>query len=779
MVSVFLAEDLPAMDSSNLVSTAGIDAYVQVDFAGNPPCKSSVVTVKGTHFLNVTFLEDLWLPVSVPTMASKINISVWDKDRTSKDDLVARVVLNWNDVIGQEATDASQRWVNLYGPPLTKSLSTKQGVLDYVPEQCSTYRGRVLLSTRRVQNPDVDTLEKPHVVEMEDAEWESHLPSTTRYVLRVMLLSGTNMPTSSRIIGTSTYFIRIAWGAHVLTFTPSVAKNGRTIWAQSKELRAVILPTDISQIPHLFLYLIRVGLDKNEVPVAYTRIKVPSLLDDPFQNPPKWYHVYPDIATTKKTQLSDLVMGSILVRIGVGREEMAAKVPWSSNFDVLREMKPHVLRVHVFQAKNCNLNERHPYPFIVAKWAGHRLQSKRGVSSHTAPLFYETLMVEDNVPTSEACFEPVRIQMWSGRRLLGQAVVNYGAMIKTATSVNSAPAPIWIQLHPRAQSVDNDVVDSLSTSSTTSTVPQLLVSIQVLQKNSTAHIIDPPSSLTPKYRTAFIEVVALGVRGVKAFHYRPIQRPFLAAQLIGGQYADKKYLVRKRRQLLPSNTPDGPNANFLQRLILPVLLPEDPRFSPQLQLTIMDSRWGGIQSPVVATTIIDLQHRMPWNDKSYVAPTAPGLENFQSDEEVRSPSFVSSDGTMEDFYPIEDDFSDGESIIVSPTKKHRSSIRDNGLGIGELELPVIRPKVGRGHNMKEDPVLHEQLKLEEARRYYAACAEARKKGTFVRMQDKSALLVLGEDSNGLNPAQLLAQDMETELEPAAYYVGRDWWIKVR
>lgn len=40
VISFYVAEDLPAMDSSGLLSSAGIDAFVQIDFAGNLKCKT-------------------------------------------------------------------------------------------------------------------------------------------------------------------------------------------------------------------------------------------------------------------------------------------------------------------------------------------------------------------------------------------------------------------------------------------------------------------------------------------------------------------------------------------------------------------------------------------------------------------------------------------------------------------------------------------------------------------------------------------------------------------
>ena len=111
VVTVYIAEDLPAMDTG-LMGT-GTDAFVQVDFAGNPPCKTSVVTETGA-LVHPFFEEELWVPVMVPTMSSAVVISVWDED-TVTDDIIGFV----SGISFKQARAApiAPRWANLYGAP--------------------------------------------------------------------------------------------------------------------------------------------------------------------------------------------------------------------------------------------------------------------------------------------------------------------------------------------------------------------------------------------------------------------------------------------------------------------------------------------------------------------------------------------------------------------------------------------------------------------------------------------------------------------------------------
>lgn len=57
------------------VTQAGIDAYLKVKFAGNK-AKTKKKTIHGKKLLGSDINEQLWMPVTVPTMTNKIEVSV-------------------------------------------------------------------------------------------------------------------------------------------------------------------------------------------------------------------------------------------------------------------------------------------------------------------------------------------------------------------------------------------------------------------------------------------------------------------------------------------------------------------------------------------------------------------------------------------------------------------------------------------------------------------------------------------------------------------------------
>ena len=108
VVQLLKAENLPIMDS---IGT--IDAYCKVKF-GNAECRSNVITADTTN-LSVYWFAEILLPVIQPTIAHKVNISIWDKDLTSGDDLVGSFGFPWDNV--KEEANSEWLWVNMYGAP--------------------------------------------------------------------------------------------------------------------------------------------------------------------------------------------------------------------------------------------------------------------------------------------------------------------------------------------------------------------------------------------------------------------------------------------------------------------------------------------------------------------------------------------------------------------------------------------------------------------------------------------------------------------------------------
>jgi hypothetical protein len=116
VTTVYRAEHLPQMDDSNLLTKGGIDAYLQVEFAGGKPLRTKVKSLKGERAaLNPEFYCELWYPITVPTATQQIKYSMWDRDLLSANELLATCYAKFGVVNGVPDKKLDPHWINFWG----------------------------------------------------------------------------------------------------------------------------------------------------------------------------------------------------------------------------------------------------------------------------------------------------------------------------------------------------------------------------------------------------------------------------------------------------------------------------------------------------------------------------------------------------------------------------------------------------------------------------------------------------------------------------------------
>lgn len=221
---IYLAEDLPALDRSKITGKEGIDAFVRMVFSGNPPCKTGVVSISRSssiarqmigpeahrhkESLCAVFNEELWMPTFNPRLAKNINISVWDYDKASSNDLVSTLLVNYQDVL--RASDRHPRkgaiyprWFILYGAPRKGGLFGNDDAeeMNQNPSKASAYRGRLLLSFKDyIDHEDSDEPEVIHKKFIRSIK-RSLLPPTRQYIVRFWAVMGSSIPRTQGTIG--------------------------------------------------------------------------------------------------------------------------------------------------------------------------------------------------------------------------------------------------------------------------------------------------------------------------------------------------------------------------------------------------------------------------------------------------------------------------------------------------------------------------------------------------------------------------------------------------
>ncbi|KAF1332948.1 Dysferlin-like protein, partial [Globisporangium splendens] len=824
LVKVFKTEDLPAMDEGGLVLSSGIDAFVQIGFASNSTCKSSVVTVKGTSNLSPEFLEELWIPVLAPTLSRNIIISVWDRDLGRKDEVVGislrdyqqvpsstcpgRILSTATDTRGktslsereegmfmgtegaQEQETVEPRWFDLYGPPLRRINKKRAMVICQNPELGSTYRGRALLSMEKVESPMLSESEKFHTKRMRDAlsadTGDSRFSKTIKYVLRCALFCGADIPQFHSIVSTKTKMrVTVSIGSYEIHFdSQPVRKDGRVDWERCKERWPIISPADLTQLPDLIITL-SCQLEKDDfVGVSFIRAPAADFFVKGFNAKTEWIHLKEDISRRQTKYALDKTQspGSLLIRVGFGREEIAVCCPWGDEMELFapfRNLTVHrEIRVHIFQFRKLVIPEgktRLPNPFVSVTCCG---QTKKTAPKYKTldPLFYESLVFLAHVP-ADVVFTPdlvfrihdanVSTSTEVPAGIFGELTVSMNKAVKSVANA-SVPRPSWYQLQMRNPNFSSPLIEEIK--------GEALISIQFVDHPGSIEHFQRLDPLTPAYEDATLEIVALGVRKLKALSALGVQRPHMEFELIGGMFSDGTN-VRKSK---PSASGNAKNANFLDRLVCPAKLPVDTLFAPQLRIKVCESSLGGLRKATIASCIVDLSTKLPWSIE-YVPPqqqqafenpmAAPAFTTEDKEKQKHKVRFsmlkvskqrkatgIQDAGTLvdpDDLLSGDDDEDDGN--------EKEEQLQDDGIGIGSLELPEISlSKPSR--SQISDPALLNQLQSEEQRRYLAGRADTLRGGAQ------------GRGGGGENTLHDNNADSDTVHRQAPYLAGRDWWI---
>lgn len=828
VVKVFKAEDLPAMDEGGMIMSSGIDAFVQIGFGVHAACKSSVVTVKGTANLSPEFLEELWIPVMAPTMSRHISISVWDRDLGRESELVGLASYDYNQValatapggtlapldvslggIGVTKSDEDEtdepdkvelRWFNLYGPPLRR-ISKKRGLLvARNPEFGSTYRGRVLLSMERVETPMPSETEKFHTKRMKEvaiSTYETSFPKTIEYILRCALFCGVDIPQFPTLTSSKTKMrVCVCVGSNWLYFdSESVPKNGTVNWEDCKDSGSIRLPVDLTQVPDIIITLER-KIDKDVfISVSYARLPAAKLFSKGFALKPQWVQLHEDLARrqTKYALDSSQSPGALLVSLGLGRQEIAARNPWGENATLFAPVRDELvyreIRVHIFQLRNLVMPEtrtRLPNPFIAVHCCG---QIKKTTPAYKTlnPLLYETLVFVVRVPQNTV-FAPELVFRINDASVstssaivpsgfLGELRLSMSRAVKTVANA-SAPRPQWHSLQKRRYGPSGLHIEENQGTA--------LISLQYIDHQYPDPHLLTPELLTPEYELANLEVVALGIRRLKALSMLGgIQRPHLELELVGGIFEDGTHSHKTK----PSSSSNGKNANFMDHLVLPAKLPIDTLFAPQLNIKVCEAGMGGLRKTTIASCVIDLTKKLPWSpeyippqqQQAFTNPRPVGSPIHTKSREQGSkrfrfalPAILKGRGTKfltrsgageQESQSINEDtilsIQDGED----ETRDAEEIDFDDGIGIGELKVPTISLYSSAPINQKieqfHDPALIQQIRNEEQRRYKAGQADMLRTKTTI--------------SDGPLGSDAIPDGTQVAFS-APYMDGRDWWI---
>ena len=591
-VAVYRVEGLPNMDDYG-----STDAFVSVKLPGQAAVKTRVVQ----NSLNPQFNELLRLPVQLPIMYDSVTVSVSDYDQGGYDDLVADTVFSLNDIV--KNGEVEPHWIPLYGIKGRVGLQDLRERLPHVPlDTC--YKGRLLLALMVEEVADKLAPKVKSIGPCSD-------PPSEPFVIRFDLYQASQL--DERSVPDNTQIqVELQVGGLTLCSTTGLAENGHVRWDEMFEEAKASLPSDLAQCPDIFINVNYTTTNAETAErLGYIRLDLEDVCG--FNHAPRWETLlrdplYPHVSA---------VPGFLEYRLDFGK---LTDMPRSARERITQPpMRKFELRAHIYQARNLpSMDEdglANPYTVVTLQgFAGHT----RVAEPTCNPQWYETVRVELQLPQPTPITAKILLRVYDmeagdtvgGDQLIGKCFVPLLGVDKSFP-----PRPEWVAIW-----FDNP----------SDTRGELLCSFQLIAIEELAKV--PLNDITPPMRDVEVEVNVVGVRDLLSYNNAPIGAPYIELDAGDRSTADK---IRATR---PSSTPAGPDANFLDTLVIHTRLPEDLLFCPSLNVRVFDYR-AADNTPVIGKVSIPLAPYCEWiTEAEYVPNNRPREPLYKIADEMSEAS---------------------------------------------------------------------------------------------------------------------------------------------
>ena len=117
---------------------------------------------------------------------------------------------------------------------------------------------------------------------------------------------------------------------------------------------------------------------------------------------------------------------------------------------------------------------------------------------------------------------------------------------------------------------------------------QILMSAALIRKRDLSERLGRSECIIPQMRQAWVEITCVGVRQLKAHRLRAPQEPYVRIDVPAPN--DRGNCFRTQ----PSSVPSGRNANFLERKVMAIDMPENPLYAPNLRLLVAGRKFSKI-----------------------------------------------------------------------------------------------------------------------------------------------------------------------------------------
>jgi hypothetical protein len=517
--------------------------------------------------------------------------------------------------------------------------------------------------------------------------------------------------------------------------------------------------------------------------VCFCRIPAAKLLKEQFRGAPHWEMLKPEPSTL----LNPMNPGAVLLQLGFGLSADAIDPVFSWPEDTLvkkpKELAPFCLRVYIFQAKNLPASNDNGLldPYIKVRFCG-RKETTRAHSMTTAPLFYETLEFHEMLPLDVRFGPDVIVQVWdrdifssdTARALLRVPLVDCPVLCSEGST---PPSPNWLKL---------------TNTSSEPLASEILMSAGLIRKRDLREKFSHPESIIPAMKQAWVEVTCIGVRQLKASLLRTPQDPYLRIDIPAPNNRENWFKTKS------NSGPDGRNANFLERCIIAIEMPENALFAQQMDLRIYDAHVGfstGLKKPLLGTCSIDLSRKMPWNSGDFIPPQMDLFGDTdtwrQEESEEASDIRTRAELSLEEFMPACCACTGMDEFCETADKKKRSSSYDEFGGDnvlqGELEHSAEKAAGGLFHGnagygafdpitLSNLPMIYEDLMYDNDQ--LPLCKERQiHHNDLIDSQISDRVEAVPMPSVATYKLSDLPISFPSQWAAADYIKGREWWTE--
>eukprot|EP00033_Pygsuia_biforma_P002484 GCRY01002754.1.p1 GENE.GCRY01002754.1~~GCRY01002754.1.p1 ORF type:complete len:1277 (-),score=458.89 GCRY01002754.1:265-4095(-) len=578
-VRCYRAENLPKMDRMGKC-----DGYVQAKFAGQ-----SINTKWIKKSYDPVWNEELRIPVLTPTMSNVIEVSLWDHDKASADDLIGKTYLTFTDILSDMF---GPRWVNFYGTAdstMREKLHSLTNLQSRAGADQTEYVGRALLCVETELKDDARLASRSLSPIQE--------PACSAYTIRFDLYEGSEFPSGTAML--ENVVVELTIGPHKVRSHKSSKKSKAIMWYQQFEEMRLSFPTDLTQVPDFIINVYAKNPMFGVARIGYVRLQAQDVFG--FDRDPEWYALTPDRLSPAFDDGE--IPGFLLFRLDFGL---------TAQCKTLREpltrprMKEFQLRAHIYQgryllpADNNGLSD----PFIKLRLGPKKAKTK--VRNATLfPQWYETLVLNVELPANLNLAPKIIMQVFDKDTIGGNDFLGRAEVAVTNLRKKWPGDPKWVPVYMD----DPENVDG-----------EILCSFQLIPIEEVDNV--PTRSIVPEFKDCHFEASLVGLRGLLPYKMLAIQKPFI--ELDCGDRKDKSQVAKTK----PCDKPTGANPNHLETLSIPVKVPMNPLYAPYINVRVYDSRLLGANTPLVASTSIPLAPYIPWSSSKPLSLLPPPVDDI-------------------------------------------------------------------------------------------------------------------------------------------------------